>query len=296
MRPSLVIGASGLVGEHLVNILNSLGRTVIATYHTTPIPHAEPLDICDEVQVGYFLERSGPEVVFLPAAIANVDFCETNPQTTYQANVTGVRNVVDAANRVNARLVYFSTDYIFDGEAGPYSEEAVANPSSEYGRQKLIAEHYVSTVASRFLIIRTTVVYGWERQGKNFIYRLVSSLQQGRPIRVPIDQLGTPTYAPELAASAIELADLDVHGVINIAGSSYIHRYEFALQAARAFHLSEHLIMPVATVELNQPAKRPLVAGLITDKASSILHKLFLQSREGLEIMATHNPVGNFKR
>ena len=292
MKPSLVIGASGLVGEHLVNTLDSLGRSVVATYYETPIPAAERVDICNVSQVNLLLEEHSPRVVFLPAAVANVDYCETNPNVTYRTNVNGIKHVVDAANKMNARLVYFSTDYIFDGESGPYSEDATANTTSEYGRQKLIAEHYISTVASRFLIIRTTVVYGWERQGKNFIFRLVNSLRQGKPVRAPIDQIGTPTYAPELAACAVQLADMDFQGVINIAGSSCINRYKLALQAARAFHLPEELIVPVTTAELNQPAKRPLRAGLKLEKAARLLNKSFLSSHDGLGLMAAYQPDG----
>lgn len=292
MKPSLVIGASGLVGEHLVKILNLLGRSVVSTYHASPVPNAEALDICDPGQIRQLFKIFEPGVVFLPAAIANVDFCETHPVDTYKTNVLGIRNIVEASNQVQARLIYFSTDYIFDGETGPYSEEAVANPISEYGRQKLIAEHTVSLTASDYLILRTTGVYGWERQGKNFVYRLVNSLCQGYPVRVPRDQVGTPTYAPELAASAIQLAGLDIKGVINIAGSSCISRYEFALQAARAFNLPEGLVVPVSTAELDQAAKRPLMAGLKTGKAGKILSKGFLSSHHGLHLMAQQKPMG----
>jgi dTDP-4-dehydrorhamnose reductase len=173
MRPSLVIGASGLVGEHLVNALKSFGHNSIATYRTHPVLEAEQLDIGQPAQVNAFLERLLPEVIFLPAAVANVDYCETNQELSYRTNVNGVKNVVQASNALGARLIYFSTDYVFDGVSGPYAEDAIANPISEYGRQKLIAEHYISLISLNFLIIRTTVVYGWERQGKNFVYRFV---------------------------------------------------------------------------------------------------------------------------
>jgi dTDP-4-dehydrorhamnose reductase len=282
MRRCLVIGASGLVGEHLVNELILSGQSPIFTFRTHPIPSAEQLDIYQTLQVRHFFREFRPEIVFLPAAWTNVDECEKNRELSYQTNVIGAKNVVDASNSMGARLIYFSTDYIFDGASGPYDETSVANPISEYGRQKLIAEHYIATTSSNFLIVRTTVVYGWERQGKNFIYRLVKLLREGSTIRVPMDQIGTPTYAPELAQNAIKLAKMDVQGVIHIAGANCINRYEFAIETAKVFGLPQDLVIPVSTKELNQLAERPLSAGLKTKKAAQLLQTSFMSSREGL--------------
>jgi dTDP-4-dehydrorhamnose reductase len=285
MTSILVIGASGQVGEHLIHLLSGEPQ-LVTTYRTHAVPGAEPLDISHPAQVHDLFERLHPSVVFLPAAMTNVDFCETNPGSSYRTNVNGVKNVVEASNHVRARLIYFSTDYIFDGVAGPYAEEDLANPISEYGRQKLIAEHHIASTSSDYLIFRTTVVYGWERQGKNFVYRLVKSLREGTPIRVPMDQVGTPTYAPELAEAGIQLSRTTARGVINVAGSNCISRYEFALEAARVFQLPEQLILPVTTKELNQLGRRPLVAGLKTEKAKTLLGRALLSSSEGLRQMS----------
>jgi len=286
MNHCLVIGASGLIGEHLINSLTATGESPIATYRTNSIPSAKQLDICHFPQVIDFLERFQPKIVFLPAALTNVDYCEINQELSYMTNVIGVKNVVEASNAVGARLIYFSTDYIFDGVSGPYDEDSVANPISEYGRQKLLAEHHIGLASFNYLIIRTTVVYGWERQGKNFVYRLVKSLSEGTPVKVPVDQIGTPTYAPDLAQGAIKFSKTDLLGVINIAGADCINRYEFALEVARIFNMPQNLIVPVATKELNQLAKRPLLAGLKTEKALALLGTACSSSTEGLVRMS----------
>lgn len=285
MKRYLVIGASGLVGEHLVNSLIENGQEIKATYHTTQIPDAEQLDLRQLSDVITLIKKSEPSIVFLPAALTNVDYCESHPEQAHRINVAGVKNVVEASNSINAKLIYFSTDYIFDGTDGPYNEMAPANPINEYGRQKLIAEHYISLFAKNYLIIRTTVVYGWEHQEKNFVFRLINSLKQGKTIQIPKDQIGTPTYAPDLAHKAITLANMDVKGVINLTGKDCISRYEFARNVADIFNLSSNLIIPVSTSELKQPAKRPLLAGLKTYKAQHILQDPFLSSRDGLNLM-----------
>ena len=291
MKKNLVIGASGLVGEHLINSLAASGEDFVSTYRTNPISSAQQLDICHGEQVKSFFEKFQPDIAFLPAALTNVDYCEGNPELAYMTNVTGTKNVVEASNSVGARLIFFSTDYIFDGTAGPYDESATANPTNVYGQQKLLAEHYIAAQSLNYLIIRTTVVYGWERQRKNFVHRLLKSMREGIPIKVPKDQIGTPTYAPDLAQYAIKLSKTDLKGVVNVAGTDWVSRYEFALEAARIFDLPQEFIRPVTTNELAQPAARPLVAGLRTEKVKAILQTTIASSRESLFQMLAQKQV-----
>lgn len=286
MRHHLVIGASGMIGEHLVRALNATGQEALATYYKTSLPSAVPLDITNRRDVDSLFASEKPRVAFLPAALTNVDYCETHADETYQTNVLGAQNVIEAANSTDTRLIYFSTDYIFDGRTGPYFEEEPANPVSEYGRQKLAAEHYISLFAKNYLIIRTTIVFGWERQGKNFVARLVKSLRENIPVKVPVDQVGSPTYANNLAQIAVELSESGLKGTVNVTGPDCIDRYGFARATARAFQLDEGLIVPVKTEELGQPAKRPLNAGLITAKITKISNTPLTDYLDGLNKMA----------
>jgi dTDP-4-dehydrorhamnose reductase len=286
MRAQMVIGASGMIGEHLLNELNLLGRHTIPTFKATPIPSGHQLTITDENEVNILLKRTRPQIIYLAAALTNVEYCETHARESYMVNVTGTQNVVKAANQIKAKLVYFSTDYIFNGEEGPYVEEAAADPINIYGQHKLDAEHYISLFANDYLIIRTTVVYGWERQEKNFIYRLIKSLSHGQPLRVAVDQVGSPTYAQNLSQVAITLSEASINGVINIAGSQLANRYEFAKKAAAVFGMDENLIIPVQTDQLKQQARRPLKAGLLTTKLTEISKIPAVTYEDGLRLMA----------
>ncbi len=285
MNCNLVIGASGLVGAYLDAMLRASGQKVISTFFTHPITSAIPLDVRQRDNVTTLVTETQPTHIFIPAAIPNVDYCETHPKETYLTNVLGVKNVVMAAKHIGARVIYFSSDYIFDGEDGPYDETETANPVSEYGRQKLEAEHFIGIHAHNFLIIRTTIIYGWERQGKNFVFRLIQSLQDGRLVKVPVDQVGSPTYAGHLAKASIEMASRTDVNLLNIAGRDCISRYEFACHAAKIFGLDEQLILPVTTAELRQPALRPLNAGLKVDKLASLSQIQIPDSAEGLTQM-----------
>ena len=291
MSIHLVIGASGQVGEHLVRAASDVGFEAIGTYHSHPVPGMQPLDIRNRAEVESLITKVRPAVVYLPAALSSVDYCELHPGEVYLTNVVGVRNVVHSANDIEAKLVYFSSDYVFDGKAGPYSEDDPANPVCEYGRQKLMAEHYVALHARDYLMVRTTVVYGWERQGKNFVYRLLNTLKAGQVLRVPVDQVGSPTYTPNLTQAVVELALSDAKGVYHIVGPERLNRYEFACEAANVFGLDSGLIQAVATSELGQVAPRPLNAGMVVKKAAAKLTVPLMSYRDGLRAMASEREL-----
>lgn len=288
MKTSLIIGGSGQVGWQLANILKAHGYKFTATRHEAPISNQlEALDIRSQIDVFRFIETLSPNVIYLPAAISNVDYCEQHPHESYKVNVIGANNVIEAAMRCGAKLVFYSTDYIFNGNDGPYLENDLPNPICEYGKQKLITEHAIATKLSNYIIIRTTVVYGQESQEKNFIARLIKTLKNNQGINVPIDQIGTPTYAPYLAKTTIKLVESESRGIYNVAGMDLISRYEFACEAAKAFNLNTKLIRAVKTSELHQRAIRPLNAGLRIDKITQMLNTKPWSCSKSLKAMAS---------
>ena len=283
---ALIVGASGQVGHHLALAAERRGLAWSGTCHANPRSGLRALDIRDADAVVRAVRAAQPEYILAPAAATHVDRCELQAQVTYRVNVLGVGNLVDAANEIDATLVHFSSDYIFDGADGPYDEHATANPLSQYGLQKLIAEHLIMQRARDALIVRTTVVYGPEPQGKNFICRLLTTLRGGREIAVPEDQVGTPTYAPTLADAVFDLLAAGERGVINVAGRQLVTRDEFARETARVFGEDPTLVRPVVTAELDQPAPRPLRAGLCTELTERRLGRELPGYAEGLRLMS----------
>lgn len=283
--PSMVIGASGLVGSWL---MNTLEPKAIGTYYSQAVADYKRLDIRDSQAVEELLHIERPGVIYCPAARPGVDWCEENPQKSYATNVAGIQNVAKAAKQIGALMVFFSSDYVFDGGDGPYSETDKANPICVYGQHKLLAEQLISELLpDRHIIARITVVYGWERAGKNFVFRLVQSLRNHQRVRVPSDQLGSPSYAPNLTKAAVELAQRELVGTWHIAGPECLNRYEFAVLTARVFGLDGSLIQAVTTDELNQVAARPLKAGIKVDKAQKVLKTRLVSPADGLQDM--HN-------
>lgn len=264
MTTTLVLGASGLVGGHVLAALRDLGMGATGTrFSTGDTNEFARLDVRDAAAVASLVDRVRPVTIVLAAAAADVEACEAEPAASYEVNVRGTANVVAAAQRCGAGVVLLSTDYVFDGKAGPYRENDPVRPISTYGLHKVFAELHVIAHAPRPLVVRTTVVFGREARGKNFIARLARELEAGRRIRVPVDQVGTPTYAPDLARAVVACVAAGVHGIVHLAGSERMARSEFALRAAQALGLDASLIEAVATGDLYQRAPRPLSAGLV---------------------------------
>ncbi len=287
----LIIGASGQVGEHLLRAARDRGLKALGTYNASPLDGLERLDVRDRDEVFSLVVGERPRVVYLPASLTHVDYCELHPEESRLINVSGAFNVIDAATEVGAKVVYFSSDYVFDGRAGGYSEESEPNPICEYGRQKLAVEDYVSRGSRNYLIVRTAGVFSWERQGKNFVSRLVQNLRAGADARVPADQINNSTYAPDLARAVFDLTLAGETGIFHVAGREPVSRYNLACEAARAFGLDPGSIKPCATAELSQAARRPLNAGMVVEKVAGRLKRPMMNYREGLDRMAAAHPV-----
>src|SRR5690606_2196896 len=186
------------------------------------------VDLTGRADVERALAEATPEVILHPAAMTDVDGCERDPRAAWAGNVEATANVARAAAGLGAHLVAVSTDYVFDGDAGPYAEEDVPNPRGAYARSKLAAEHAVQTLAPGAAIARTAVVYGWPMAAKpNFGAWLVSTLSAGKPVRLFSDQWVSPSLADNVAGMLVELGERRLGGVWHTAGAEVVDRVTF---------------------------------------------------------------------
>jgi dTDP-4-dehydrorhamnose reductase len=268
---ALVVGGSGQIGGSLLRTLASRGHEAVGTYLSVPQEGLVPLDASRRDEAAGLLRATRPEVVFYPAGFTWVDGCERDPARARDANLDQPLNLARASAEVGARFVYFSTDYVFDGVAGPYDESSPTNPLSAYGRAKLDAERALAEeLGDRALTVRTSWVFGPERQGKNFVYQLVKALGQGKALECPSDQISSPSYGPDVARAVVGLVEGGASGLIHVAGPEVMGRVEFARAIAGAFGLEPSLIVAKTTEELGQGAPRPLNGGLLTPRLDAI--------------------------
>jgi CDP-6-deoxy-D-xylo-4-hexulose-3-dehydrase len=272
VESALVIGATGQVGSALMIALERSGFAATGTYHSQARPGLLRLDITDSAAVEACLATVKPAIVFIANNSAGgVDWCEDHPDETRDQHAGGTRRILEAARAYRSRVVFYSTDYVFDGAAGPYREDAEPSPISVYGRAKRDAETLVREYPHKTLIVRTTAVVSWDRSSRNFAMTVWNVLSSGRPLRVASDQWCNPTLAEFLAEASVRLVQAGVDGIVNVAGKTRMTRADLAGALAKAMALDPALIQPVPTSALNQRAARPLQGGFDTTKLTEAL-------------------------
>jgi dTDP-4-dehydrorhamnose reductase len=227
------------------------------------------------------------DAVYCVAGMTHVDGCEAEPELAWRTNARGPGALAAYARRRGLPFVFFSTEYVFDGsrdDPGPYAEDARTNPLSVYGRTKLEGERRVLEAHPEALVLRTTVVYGPDPRQMNYLYALMRNLSGGVKMRVPEDQVSTPTYNRDLVGAALGLVRARAMGVFHVTGPERMGRLEFAREIAGRLGLDAGLLEGVSTADLKQAAARPLDAGLATEKLRRVHPELKMRNlAESLE-------------
>ena len=271
---ALVIGASGLVGGAFFTALRERGHDVAGTYGSRPRPGLAPLDFKQHLNLEPVV--SGRHLVVLASALTHVDYCETHPEEARARNVDDVRRVAEACSGAGAALLSFSSDYVFDGSAGPYAEDAPVRPLSVYGKTKLAGEEVVAALP-RALVIRITNAFDVGYDDRNFVHRCVTHLRERKPLVVPSDQWATPCYATWLARQAVTLLERgailapDSPRLLHAGCDDLVSRGELARRVARQLGADPGIIEERPTAVLAQPAPRPLHGGLRNDRWKRLL-------------------------
>ncbi|NNF58825.1 MAG: SDR family oxidoreductase [Rhodothermaceae bacterium] len=277
----LVTGADGLIGQALVRRLADWPEAdVLATGLDDTRRHASgsggyvPLDITQTGALEQLFVDFAPSVVVHLAALSKVEDCEADKEAAWALNVDAMAHLARACKRHGARLLFLSTDFLFDGTDGPYAEDDRPNPVNAYGRSKLAAENAIRLSGlTHWSIVRTSLVFGeGERlKRRNFATLLAALLNRDGTFLAATDQYRTPTYAPDLADGLMRIIRFDRDGVYHIAGRERLTVYDFARQMATAFGFEAEQIEPTTTAELHPGAPRPLDGGLLILRAESEL-------------------------
>ena len=293
----LVVGGSGLLGFKVAGLAVREQFETYATYNFRPIQ----LEGCDCLELDKTfredtlarIKKIKPDVVIDTAAVHNVDYCEAHRDEAWTVNVVGTRNVADACKEVGAKMIYISTDYVFDGKKGFYSEEDTPTPLHFYAETKLEAENVVKEVGIKYAIARPSVIYGWNpgelaglrsssRKSMNFVVWTIDKLRKGEKINIVTDQYSSPTLADNLAEALLALSRSERQGLYHTAGKTCLNRFEFAKKIAEMFEFDGNLIKPVTSDVLRQIAERPKRCCLNVSKAERELGVRFLTVEEGL--------------
>ena len=242
----LITGSNGMLGHDLCEVLDS---------HELILTTSKTLDITDQSHVMDFICDIKPDIVINSAAYTDVDGCEENKDLAYSVNGDGVKNLALACREIDACLVHISTDYVFDGSATePIAEDGQIGPISVYGKSKLRGEEAIQEILDKYFIVRTAWLYGIN--GKNFPKTMLELAENHSEITVVYDEVGTPTYTPDLAYGISELIETDYYGIYHLTNSGKCSWCEFSRYI---FEIAEKdvNVVPVTAAEFARPAPRP---------------------------------------
>lgn len=267
-----ISGASGLLGGNCLKHFREQGWDVTGTHLSFPTGDTVYFDtLHPEDTDNYDVLRFAPDVIVHCGALTHVDYCESHEEESFEKTVKSTQYLVELAQRCNARFVFISTDYVFDGTQGPYREEDAVNPLSIYGRHKLIAESFVLSNIEDSLVLRITNVYGDEARGKNFVARIIAQCKAGLSLdlKLPYDQFASPTNAWDIARALYLLIRDHKRGIYHIGGTDYMNRVSLALKVLNYFPDASYQLETLRTKDMNQPAARPLLGGFVPLKFMS---------------------------
>jgi dTDP-4-dehydrorhamnose reductase len=288
----LLIGGSGQLGMAL-GAAFSRGHQVVSTAHAHAQVGQLTLDLGDISATTLLVRTERPDVVLVAGAMCHVDLCEQKPETCRRINVEGPAAIAEYARRAGARVVFFSTDHVFDGGQPSYAEHDDVHPLSAYASSKSDAEQAIrGIIPAQHLIMRTGWVYGPDRQRRNFILRLIDRLRRGETVDVPADQWGSPSYTDDLAQAVRFLVDQETIGTFHATGPELVDRASLARRVCERFDLDVDRVTPRPTSALGQVARRSLRVRLDCGKLRETGAPAFRGIGDGLDALAAWSLVG----
>ena len=254
-----ITGNKGQLGRNLIDVLD--------THHLTGCDLPE-LDITNRAAIHVAITEAQPDAVIHAAAWTNVDGCAREPEKAYLANAIGTQNVALACAACDAPMVYVSTNEVFDGMASePYHEWDQTHPINPYARSKVAGEWYVRNLLTRFYIARTAWLY--DAGGRNFPHRIIELADERGALKVVTDEIGNPTYAPDLAQAIAALIQTEAYGVYHLTNSGYCSRYEFAQEILRLTNREHIPLEPITLDQFQRPSTPPRFAPLTNTAAAA---------------------------
>ena len=293
MSRVLVLGSNGLLGQamqHKFSQVHQVTASSVEEHNFLPkltLPYIRA-DLTSRADVRHLIAETAPEIIVNTAAYTNVDGCEDEREKCWAVNVLAMENILEASYEKKPIIVHISTDYVFDGEQGHYRETDEPNPRGNYARSKMAAENILNGADFEYIIARTQILYGTGNGVRpNFVTWLIGSLRKDKPVRIVTDQIGSPTYAPDVAEAVSRLLEKEIYGLFHVSSPDTLSRYDFALQVAEVFELDASLIHEITTDMLQQKSPRPVNSSFILDKLYNNINWQPRSTEEALRHMKT---------
>lgn len=263
MKKTAVIGASGYIGSHLFRKYRESFPDCVGTGFSRLGQDLTAFDLRKPEEMSFDLEDTGHQAVIISSAMPNVGWCESHPQESYDLNVQGTLRLIKRLAKTSIKIYFISSDYVFDGKIGAYSDQAQTCPTTEYGRQKAEVEKKLPLLTDNFTILRLSKIYGTTWKDKTLIDDLASSLLKGQKITVATDQFFSPTHVDDVVAMTLYIQEKDINGVVNLCNSQAYSRYQIALNLLKKLNVSPALLQATQLYTIPGMENRPLNTSLL---------------------------------
>ena len=281
----LIIGGSSILGTSILQGLQNELYTVHYSYlkNKPPFSNGLKLDITKKNDVIKVIDEIKPDLVIHTSALTNIDLCEKNNSLAYSINVDGTRNIIQACEKANCKIIFVSTSFVFDGLKNEYTEDDKTSPATYYGFTKWQGEEYVKVAKVPYLILRTDALYGWVEkwQRDNSVTRALKFLRAEKTLKEITDWCNTPTYLPDFVTAIIKLIKLNKTGIYHLTGSNFISRFEWSKEVADVFGLNLNNIVPVLSKELEHISVKRVNINLLNNKIKNDTGTSFKTTRQG---------------
>lgn len=263
MRKTAVIGASGYIGAHLFRKYRETFPDCIGTGFSRAGQDLTPFDLRDPENTSLRLAETGHQALIISSAMPNVAWCESHPQESYELNVQGTLKLAKQLAKTSIKVYFLSSDYVFDGKTGNYSDQAETSPITEYGRQKAEVERELPQITDHYAILRLSKIYGTSWKDKTLLDDLAASLLGGQTMTVATDQFFSPTHVDDVVAMTLYIQEKNAAGVINLCHSQAYSRYQIAQKLAETLQISPSLLKSTPLHAIPGMDNRPLNTSLI---------------------------------
>ena len=288
MIKTAVIGASGFIGHHLINKYRLQYPNCVGTSFLNNKTNLLKFDIKNPDIEPLNLERSGHKAVIIAAFKSNIFYCENEPSKAHEVNVDGMLQLIKNLSQTSLKIIFLSSEYVFDGIQGKYNDKHPRNPRTVYGKHKKIIEDKIKNLTDNFLVLRLSKNYGLEKGDKTILDEAANLLNQKKEVLAACDQYFNPTFVDDLVQSIINIQEKDLKGYINVCAPETWSRFEMQTQLAQIMNKDINLIKKIKLYDIPEMKGRPLNTSMVCNRLNQGTQSVFISLKDAISRVANN--------
>ena len=288
MNKTAIIGASGFIGSHLIKKYKSKYPDCIGTSFSSDVTNLLKFDLRNPNIKPLDLERTGHKAVIITSYKSNISYCENEPRKAYEVNVEGMLQLIKNLSQTSLKIIFLSSEYVFDGNQGKYSDNHPRVPNTAYGKHKKIIEDEIKNLTDNFLVLRLSKMYGLTKGDKTIFDEAANLLNQKKEVLAASDQYFNPTFIDDLVRAIIDIQEKDLKGCINVCAPETWSRFEMWTQLAQIMNKNINLIKKIKLYDIPIMKGRPLNTSMVCNRLNQETQSMFISLKDAMGKVASN--------